>query len=48
MATVTASNVKPARRFSNQTRMRPMNAVRKGRYIYIRGILAQERLASGK
>jgi hypothetical protein len=33
--TVMASMTKPARRFSNQTRIRPIKAVRKGRNIYM-------------
>jgi len=33
--TVIASINKPAKRFSNQTRISPINAVRKGRNIYM-------------
>jgi hypothetical protein len=36
MATVIARNTKPASLFSNQTRIKPINAVRKGRNMYIR------------
>jgi hypothetical protein len=36
MATVIAKTIKPARRFSNQTKTRPIKAVRNGRNIYIR------------
>jgi hypothetical protein len=35
MTTVMANKNKPARRFSNQTRISPIKAVRKGRNIYI-------------
>jgi hypothetical protein len=40
--TVIPSMTKPARRFSNQTNMSPIKAVRKGRNIYISEILAQD------
>jgi hypothetical protein len=36
MATVIANTVRPAIRFSNQTRISPIKALRKGRNIYIR------------
>jgi hypothetical protein len=35
MPTVIAKNIRPARRFSNQTKASPMKAVRKGRNMYI-------------
>jgi len=35
MATVIPNKVRPAMRFSNQTKISPMKAVRKGRNMYI-------------
>jgi hypothetical protein len=35
IATVIAKTVRPAKRFSNQTKISPIKAVRKGRNIYI-------------
>ena len=36
IATVIAKTVTPARRFSNQTNISPIKAVRKGRNMYIK------------
>jgi len=36
MATVIPNKVRPATRFSNQTKISPMKAVKKGRNMYIR------------